>query len=104
MENLTRDEIKKIIVSTLLPWGVLRISLFGSYSRQQESLNSDIDILVLLPAAKDRKLIGLRWFSLDKELEEKIGRRIDLVSEDALSPSLRPVIEKDLEVIYEKTG
>jgi predicted nucleotidyltransferase len=46
----------------------------------------------------------MRWFTLDQELAEKIGRPVDLVSEDALFNPLRSIVEKDLEVIYEKTG
>lgn len=104
MADLAREEIKRLIVETLKPLGVLRIALFGSFSRNEEKAESDIDILVRLPPIKKRDLIGLRWFTLDQELEAKLGRPVDLVSEDALQPMLREIIEKDLEVIYEKAG
>jgi uncharacterized protein len=104
MSELSREDMKRIIVETLKPLGVLRIAIFGSFSRREETANSDIDILVRLPSLKNRRLIGLRWFSLDQELREKIGRTVDLVSEDALAANMRSVIEKDLEVIYEKAG
>lgn len=65
---------------------------------------SDIDILVRLPSRKKRKAIGLKWFILDQELEKKIGRPVDLVSEDSVPSALRPAIEKDLKIIYEKAG
>jgi len=104
MSSLSREDIKKIIIDTLVPLGVVRISIFGSFARMEESSTSDIDILVKLPSAKNRPLIGMKWFSLDQELEKKIGRPVDLVSEDALFNPLRAVIQKDLEVIYEKTG
>jgi len=102
--TLSREEIKKIIVDTLIPLGVVRISIFGSFARREESPTSDVDILVKLPSGKNRPIIGMKWFTLDKELEKKIGRPVDLVSEDALVNPLRAIIEKDLEVIYEKTG
>lgn len=104
MKDLSREEIKNIIITTLVPLGVLRIGLFGSFARQEDSSTSDIDILVKLPSTKTRSLIGLKWFTLDKELEDKIGRPVDLVSEDALFSPLRSIIEKDLEIIYEKAG
>lgn len=104
MAKLRREEIKKIIIETLVPLGVLRISIFGSFARREDSSASDIDILVKLPSGKNRPLIGMAWFTLDQELEKKIGRPIDLVSEDALVNPLRAIIEKDLEVIYEKAG
>lgn len=104
MGVLSREDIKKIIVDTLIPLGVVRISIFGSFARREESPTSDVDILVKLPSDKNRPFIGMKWFTLDQELEEKIGRPVDLVSEDALVNPLRSIIEKDLEVIYEKTG
>lgn len=104
MSTLSREEIKKIIIETLLPIGVVRISIFGSFARMDDSAVSDIDILVKLPSSKNRAIIGLKWFTLDQELEKKLGRPVDLVSEDALFNPLRAIIEKDLEVIYEKTG
>ena len=104
MADLARDEIKRLIIETLKPLGVLRISLFGSFSRNEENPESDIDILVRLPPLKNRSLIGLHWFTLDQELEAKLGRPVDLVSEDALEPVLRAIVERDLEVIYEKAG
>lgn len=104
MPILSRDDIKKIIIDTLIPLGVVRISIFGSFARRDDSSESDIDILVKLSRDKNRPFIGMQWFSLDQELEKKIGRPVDLVSEDALFNPLRAIIERDLEVIYEKAG
>ena len=103
-KNLTREEVKKIIIDTLKPFGVLKISLFGSFARHEESESSDIDILVALPALKKRKHIGMRWFVLDRELEALLGLPVDLVTEDSLGQNFHSIIHKDLEVIYEKTG
>lgn len=101
---MDREEIKRIIIETLEPLGVERIGLFGSFSRREETAKSDIDILVRFAPPGRRPVIGLRWFSLDQELEEKIGRPIDLVSEESLSSLLKSIIERDLEIIYEKAG
>jgi predicted nucleotidyltransferase len=103
-KSLSREEIIRIIIDTLKPFGVLRISLFGSFARLEHSESSDIDILVALPPLKKRKHIGMRWFVLDKELEMLLGHSVDLVTEGSLGQSLRSIIHKDLEVIYEKTG
>ncbi len=104
MSTYSKDEIKKIIVDTLKPLGVTRIAIFGSFSRGEESPDSDIDILVRLPPLKNRSLIGLRWFTLDQELSQKLGRPVDLVSEDAIQSTLRAIFEKDLVILYEKAG
>lgn len=100
----SREEIKKIIIDTLKPFGVLKISLFGSFARKEETESSDIDILVTLPDPENRKTIGLRWFVLDQELEQILGVPVDLVTESSLQREMRSIIREDLEVIYEKTG
>lgn len=100
----SRDEAKKIIIDTLKPLGVTRIALFGSYARGEETEGSDIDILVTLPDPTSRKPIGMKWFVMDQQLAEALGRPVDLVSEGSLSHSLRSIIQRDLEIIYEKTG
>jgi predicted nucleotidyltransferase len=100
----SREEIKKIIVAKLKPLGVERVALFGSFARREEAASSDIDILVTFPRFGKRKPIGMRWFVLDQELEEALGIPVDLVTEDSLNERLRSVIQRDLEVIYEKTG
>jgi uncharacterized protein len=104
MPPISREDIKRLIIETLRPIGVTRIALFGSFARNEASPGSDIDILVTFPKSGKRKPIGLKWFSLDQELSRKIGMPVDLVSENALPRALRPIIERDLEVIYEEAG
>ena len=103
-KGLSRDEIKRIIIDTLAPLGIRRIGIFGSFTRQDNHDKSDIDILVTLPDPKTRKLIGMRWFVIDQELEEILGVPVDVVSEDSLNSHLRAIIRKDLEIIYDKAG
>jgi len=103
-KGYSREEIKRIIVETLKPIGVVKIGIFGSFARQEETETSDIDILVTLPAAGKRKHIGMRWFTLDQELEDALGLSVDLVTDDSIGQNLRSLIQKDLEIIYEKTG
>jgi len=100
----SREEIKKIIIAKLKPLGVLRIALFGSFARKEENSGSDIDILVTFPPPKHRKPIGMDWFVLDQELGKLLGLRVDLVTDDSLDRNLRSIIQKDIEIIYEKTG
>ena len=102
--KLSRKEIEKIIVDFLRPFGFQKIALFGSFARNDNSADSDIDILVTFPDQKNRKLIGLRWFTLNQELESLIGFPVDLVSEASLNEALKQIIYEDLSIIYEKTG
>lgn len=100
MVNL--DELREKILPILLPWGVRRVALFGSVVRGENSPESDVDILVELKPRGERPPIGLKWFGLESELSRVLGRKVDLVSESALSPYIRPYVEKEMVVIYEE--
>ena len=79
-----------------------RISVFGSYVRGEETPESDVDILVQLRPADQRPRLGLKFFGLQDELTKLIGREVDLVTEEGLSPYIRPYIEKEKVVLYEE--
>jgi len=66
---------------------VERIGYFGSYSRNEQNKNSDIDILVYF-----RKPLGWEFFDLQELLEKELGLKVDLVSEKALKKQLRQII------------
>lgn len=104
MAPLSRDEIKRTIIALLKPYGVRRIGIFGSFARQEEGPSSDIDILVSFSRKPGARPMGLQWFTLDQEIGARIGRRVDLVTEESLSAVLRPVVERDLEIIYDEAG
>lgn len=53
--------------------------LFGSYARGEATIKSDVDILIVAPA------MGLRFYSLASELEEKLGKTVDLLSHRQLN-------------------
>lgn len=73
-------------------FGVTKLALFGSVARETAREDSDVDVLVRFdgPATVDR-CFGAQFY-----LEDLLGRPVDLVTEQALRPRLRPYIEKDL--------
>ena len=71
--------------------GVTRLALFGSTARDVAQSNSDIDILV----AFDGPATSERYFGVQFYLEDLFGCPVDLVTEKALRPELRPFIEKE---------
>ncbi len=77
---------------------VLKAYLFGSYSRQQELKNSDIDILVELEDDADL----FQFIKIKLELEKILNKSVDLISSNGVSPRLQPYIDKDKILIYEK--
>jgi uncharacterized protein len=69
--------------------GVVRLALFGSVLRGEATPESDIDLLVeFAPGAKNFD----RFMALADLLEERLGRRVELVTIEALSPFIGPRI------------
>jgi predicted nucleotidyltransferase len=68
-----------------------RLALFGSCARNQQAVNSDVDILVEVDPS-----IGLRFVTLAERLEAALGERTDVVSRRAIKPSLWKLIEPEL--------
>lgn len=78
---------------------VLRAFLFGSFSRGDAEENSDVDILVELDYSKH---VGLGFVGMKIDLENRLHKKIDLVSSEAISKYISPFIENDKKLIYEK--
>ena len=72
-------------------FGVRRLALFGSMARGTAQADSDIDLLVDF----DGLATPDRYFGVQFYLEDLLGRSIDLVTERALRPQLRPYVERD---------
>ncbi len=72
-------------------YGVTDLALFGSTARDAAGSESDLDILV----AFDGPATSARYFGVLFYLEDLFGAPIDLVTDKALRPELRPHIEKE---------
>ena len=87
---------KNIIIDTIMPFNPLRIGIFGSVARGDNTKNSDIDILYQLKDA-----VGLfNLVRIKNSLEERLSKKVDLVSEKSVHPKLKPHIMNDLKIIY----
>lgn len=75
----------------LKQFGVTRLALFGSTARDTARPDSDVDILI----AFDGPATSKRYFGAQFYLEDLLGIPVDLVTEKALRPELRPYIEKE---------
>lgn len=80
---------------------VKKAYLFGSYARNEADKNSDVDILVELDHSNP---IGMKFFGYRLELEALLKLKVDLVSEEGLSRYVKPFVDKDKILIYERTN
>lgn len=85
------EKVLPIIVKTLEKHGIKKASIFGSYARGEQDKASDIDIIV-----EPTKGLGLfNFVGIKLELEEKLGRKVDLLTYKSIHPSLKKYIKRD---------
>jgi predicted nucleotidyltransferase len=77
-------------------FGVQRLGLFGSFVRQQQNAESDVDMLVEF--APERKTFDA-FMELAAFLEDLLERRVELVTPESLSPYIGPAILKEIEYV-----
>lgn len=89
------EDIKSEVLPVLKKHDVSRASLFGSVVRGEAREDSDIDILVEFKGRKS--LLDLAGLKI--ELEELVGKRIDVLTYDSLHPLLKDRILSEQEAI-----
>jgi predicted nucleotidyltransferase len=90
------EKQKNIIIDTIMPFNPVVIGIFGSVARDGNTDNSDIDILYQLENS-----VGLfNLIRMKNSLEEKLNKKVDMVSERYVHPRLKPDIMNDLIIIY----
>ncbi len=80
---------------------VLKAYLFGSFARGDANSKSDYDILVELDYSKR---IGLHYIQMQLDLTNLLNKKVDLVSDKALSRHIRPFVDKEKYLIYERSA
>jgi len=96
--TMSSVEVKNIILDSLKRYSPLFIGLFGSYARNQETENSDIDILVSFQSG----ISLLRLIRLEDELSVKLGRKVDLITEGSIkNKRIKDSISNDLQIIFQ---
>lgn len=88
--TIKRDEVfrlKKKIAQILRKRGVSKASIFGSFARQEKKYN-DIDILIKFK--KGKSLLDL--CHLESELEERLGKKVDLLTYNSIHPLIRKIV------------
>lgn len=94
--NLSDKQIQKI-QQYLVDKPVTKAYLFGSYVRGEARKGSDVDILVELDYTQE---IGLFFVKMKLDLDDLLGREVDLVSANGISKYLKPIIDREKQLIY----
>ncbi len=89
------DKIKKDIVRVLKKYGIKRAGIFGSYVRGEQKKNSDIDILIQPSRGMGFEFVGVKF-----ELEDKLGRKIDLITYKGIHPLIKnQVLNEEVRIL-----
>lgn len=81
--------------------GIFYLGLFGSYARGEENSKSDVDLLVKYsPESKVKSLLD--HVGVQLEFEDLLDKPVDLIEEHTLKPRVKPYVERDLKVLYER--
>ncbi len=96
MDKQAKQKLFSDIVEFLKNNGATKVAVFGSYVRDEETPESDIDVLVDFNNG-----IGLLdLIRIERELGEYIGRKVDLVMDGTFNPVIQKYVNKDLYVLY----
>lgn len=94
LEDLDHDRLAELCRRH----GIARLALFGSAARGELEAGSDIDVLVeFVPGRR----VGLRFITVQEELEELMGRKVDLNTRAFLSPYFRDRVVAEAVPLYE---
>jgi hypothetical protein len=89
------NQLKSKIICVLKKYGIVRAGIFGSYARGEQKSGSDIDILIEPP-----KGIGFGFVGIQFELENKLKKKVDLLSYKAIHPLLKErILKEEIKII-----
>ncbi len=74
--------------------------MFGSFARNEETPDSDIDILIEIDENVRMGLV--KFISMQLDLEEMFHKKIDLLEDGGVSKYIKPTIDREKKLIYEK--
>lgn len=97
-------KLRNTISSYFATQPIQKAWLFGSYARGEETDDSDIDILVVFDKNGGKSISLLKHIKIALDLEDLLGKKVDLITEGTLLPFAQETAEKDKILIYERTN
>lgn len=97
---MSTQQLQQTIAEYFSTQPVLKAWLFGSYARGEENEDSDVDIMITLDKDAHVGLFKLSGMRLD--LQDLIGKEVDLVTEKGLLPFARKSVNNDKILMYER--
>ena len=98
MNNLIINNIKDLIKPVAQQYNLSTVWIFGSYSKQTQNIDSDIDLIVKTEdVAEGFKLIEVKY-----ALEEALSRKVDIITTNSIKSSLLENEDLGQFIIYEK--
>lgn len=92
--NQVKDKIHSVKDRLVNKYHLKNIAVFGSFVRNEQTENSDIDILV-----EFSRPVGIEFIDLAEELEGILNRRVDLVSKTGMKKKYFDVIQNELSYV-----
>ena len=99
---MTKQEMIQQIADYFQGQPVLKVWLFGSFSRGEEREDSDVDLLILPDKSQHFSLFTLS--GMYEDLKNLLGRDIDLITDGGLRPFARETADRDKILIYERAA
>ena len=99
-EAMSIETMTQLIADYFKTQPVLKVWLFGSYSRGEQNADSDVDLLIVPDNMGG--LFKLSGMMLD--LQDLLQKRVDLVTEKGLLPFARESVDRDKILIYERAA
>ena len=93
----TIEEIREKSKSIFMLYPIKKVTIFGSYARGTQDIDSDIDFLI-----KDSDISILATSSLKDQLSSVLNKEVDILSESDLSDVFLFLIRDEEVVVYKK--
>ena len=95
------DDLKQKLPGICEKYDIAFVDLFGSLAREDDSLESDIDLIIDFQEPRNHE-ISKRFFGFLHTIEDRYGRKVDILTPSSLTnPYLVKEINKDRIRIYE---